>query len=366
MKKLLLFALFALTLTACTDEDTTHVPGPPPSQNTDKYQGGYYVFNEGSFGHTPGSINYYNESTEEWTLNLFQLNNAEQTLGNTGTVAVCDADNMYLVCKEAPCLVKVGLSDFVKKASVDELPDENQAWGFALLDNSRGVLTTSQSAYIVSLDNLTLTPFHEGDPSSLSGDVAVSGGHIFLIGSANEDHAIMAFDALTLEFVKTVGTARTGFAKTGNAVWAANQQKLVRIDPTDLSSDELLLTDGLSVYYNSMAFTPTGLQASKEGDALYFVNALSDWEGRDVYKFDIGTSAATKIFEAPLTGTDQYSAYGQCVHVHPGSGDLYLVYAKDYGANANIHIVDGDSGIEKKLIPYTDQPYWFPSMLIFR
>lgn len=362
MKKTLLFVLFALTIAACSDDDNSPVPKP---QNNDKYRNGFYVMNEGSYGRTPASINYYDRNAGTWTLNLYQLNNNEEKLGNTGSMAVCDEDNMYVVCKEAPCLVKIGLSDFIRKASVDEQPGEAQARSFALIDDRRGVLTTTRDAYIVSLDDLSLTPFYEGESNALWGDVAVWDNYIFLLGSSNEDDAVMVFDATTLEEVKRLGVASTGFAKAGGFLWAADKSKLLKIDPKNLTCEEIALSEGLSVYYNQWAFTPTCLQPSKKGDALYFIND-SEGNGRDAYKFTISTSAATRLFEAPLIGADQYSAYGSCVNVDPQTGDLYLVYAKDYGASANIYVVDGNTGVEKEMIPYTDQQYWYPAMLVFR
>lgn len=362
MKRLTKFSwllLAAIAFASCSDDKEAYTP---PKE---KYTGGFYVFNEGSFGHTPASVNYY-DAKEGWTLNIYQANNGGETLGNTGSIAVCDAENMYIVTKETPFLVKVGLSDFVKKAALPADAFDVQARSFALLDANRGVLTTTKSAYIVTLDPLQLSeePFFEDGPQTLAGDVAVSGGYIFLLGSENKERAIMAYDATTLKFVKNVGTATTGFAKAGGALWAGNKDKIVKINVSDLSVQEFPLGGGLSVYYNQWAFAPTGLQASIAGDALFFANG--DASGYDIYKFSVASGSASKFFSAPVVDEKECYVYGQGVNVDPKTGDLYLVYTNDYGTNTSIYVVDGNTGAQKLMFPYTDSPYWYPTMFIFR
>ena len=56
MKKSLLFALAAMVFAACSDDNGSTTPPPPGA--SDKYQGGFYVYNEGSYGRTPASVNY--------------------------------------------------------------------------------------------------------------------------------------------------------------------------------------------------------------------------------------------------------------------------------------------------------------------
>ena len=99
-------------------------------------------------------MNYYDKTTGEWSLNLYQENNEGEKLGQTGTVAVCSDDNVYFVSKETPWLVEVGLEDFLKKSALPDGALTGQAYGFALIDGKHGVLTTSEGAYSVSLDPL--------------------------------------------------------------------------------------------------------------------------------------------------------------------------------------------------------------------
>lgn len=359
MKKFFSLLAIAAIFAACSDDDGVPTPAPVP----DKYQGGFYVLNEGSYGRTSASVNYYDIASGQWSLNIFQANNPDEKLGNTGTVAVCSTDNMYIVSKETPRLVEVGLADFVKKSALPEDALSGQAYGFALIDDGHGVLTTSDGAYSVSLNPIQLEQaFYEG--RSLWGDVAVKDGYIFMTTSANEDYVVKVYKASTLEFVKDFSAVTTGFAEAGGMLWAANKDKLVKIDPTTLTANEFALPDGISVYYNQWAYTPSGLHASKKGDALYFVEGTS--YGYDVYKFTIASGTASKLFSAPVVDDQKYSVYASGLNVDPKTDDLYLFYTNDWGSHVMISVVDGASGDLKKTFPYTDAEYWFPSMAVFR
>lgn len=361
MKKLFLYAFAAFAIFAlgsCSDEEGGGYVPP-----LDKYRGGFYVLNEGSYGHTPASVNYYDMASGRWSLEIFQANNSGEQLGNTGTVAVCSTDKMYIVSKETPRLVEVGLADFVKKSALSEEAFSGKAYGFALIDDSHGVLTTSEGAFSVSLDPIQLDQaFYEG--RALWGDVAVKDGYIFLTTSANENYVVKVYKASTLEFVKDFSAVTTGFTEAGGMLWAANKDKLVKIDPATLSAEEFALPEGISVYYNQWAYTPTGLHASKRGDALYFVEGTSS--GYDVYKFTIAAGSASKLFSAPVVDGNKYSVYGSGLNIDPATDELYLFYTQDWGKNVMIYVVDGATGELKKTFPYTDAEYWYPSMLIFR
>lgn len=374
IKQIFGLLLLAVVLIGCSKEEP-NVAIPAPDAG-DKYKNGFYVLNEGQFG-TSASINYYSEGA--WSLNLFRTNNEDQQLGMIGRAGVCKDDMMYIVTMTKPFLIKVGLADFVLDSELDEAAVSGQGCSFALLDNRRGVLTTSAGAHIVTLDPLSVdsTPFST-QSNSLGGDVLVSGGYIFLLGSSGQGRDVMVYDATTLQYVKSVGKATTGFAMAAGSVWAANGTKLLKINTSTLVSEEIELGEGLKIYYNPWNYVPSGLKASQAGDAIYFVNAsTSGNNGRDIYKYVIATGRSEKFFTAPIDVTDPekpltYGVYGAGVAVNPNTGDVYLVYSRE-GFGTNYLVTDiyqvGADGKLKARIPYTRESetvYWFPSMLIFR
>lgn len=152
------------------------------------------------------------------------------------------------------------------------------------------------------------------------------------------------------------------------SLWAANDNKLVKINVKTLETEEITLPDGLNVYYNSMAYTPSGLSASTTENALYFAEKTGEgWTiyGKDIYKYDIDQQKATEFFEAP---EDDKSVYGAGINVNPNNGDVYIVYTEDgwgeHYLNTNIYVADGQTGRQKAIIDYTGK-YWMPSKIIF-
>lgn len=374
MKRILIVAFFAsVALAACDAAQEAE-----PSRHPDKYRDGFYVLNEGQYG-MPASVNYW--TPEGWRLEIFRAENGGRKLGNTGVTAVCDASHMYIVTKGAPFLVKVALDDFGAEAELDGSfgTAEAKACSFALLDGTRGVLTTTDGAYAIDLESLRLgTRFfaYAGDDTT-GGDVAVCGGHIFLLA----DGTVRVYDAETLAAIDPdLCAAKTGFAVADGALWAADGDRLVRIDPATLRCETCPLGAEYSVHYNAWNYTPTGLCASKSGDALYFANSVgveSDgyvtYYGRTVCRFAIATKQVSEVFEAPVAPGGQMSTYGAGVHVDPRTGDLCLVYTEDgwgdHYLNTDIYVVDAGSGRLRRTIPYTcedETVLWFPSQLIFR
>ncbi len=146
-------------------------------------------------------------------------------------------------------------------------------------------------------------------------------------------------------------------------LWAANSNKLVKINPNSLESEEIQLPNNLKIFIDT-TYKPSGLCASITENALYFAHA-PNFNGTDIYKFDITTQNVNKFFTAPTN----YSGYGAGIQVNPQNGDVYLIYTEDgWGAhylNTYIYVVDGVTGTQKAIIDYTGE-YWFPSTITFQ
>lgn len=329
------------------------------------YSSSFYVVNEGYYGNTPGSINRYKEGV--WS------NDIVQGLGYTTTSGIISDDYMYIVSKTTPFLVKMKLSDYSIVGSITEgddnvLGNNGQGNNFCIVNEETGILTSTNGAFKVNLNPLTLGEKLNGmDEIRLDKeDICKAGNYIFIIC----DNIIKAYNANDLSFKKDINEATTGFAQTKDgALWAANENKLVKINVTSLTSEEFELPDKLNVYYNSSAYTPSGLSASTTENALYFAQKTGEgWSifGKDIYKYNTETKTATKFFSAPAIDK---SIYGAGIQVDPRNGDVYIIYTEDgwseHYLNTNIYVADGVSGAQKSLIDYTGK-YWFPSMIIFQ
>lgn len=355
MKKFLLLAFALFAFAACSDDANDPAPAPVPGVN-DKYQGGFYIYNEGWFGHTPANLCY--QAGDKLEQMIFQAANPEMKLGNTGTTAVFTQDHLYLVAKESPNLTEVDPTNLKGLSNLQLDPKEHgQSNSFAVVDKAHGVLTTTNGgAYVVALNPLVL-----GDQICQGNctDVCLFNNYILVIRGGK----ICAFDATTFKLLKEdIAPANTGFALADGAAWAANNNQLVKIN-NNLEAEIIDLGE-INVMYNQWAYTPTGLQAAPTGKTLYFAAE----NGHAFYKFDVASKTASKIFSAP----QGFVTYGAGVAVNPHTGDLYLTLKVDNWTDydTNIHIVSPD-GKQKEVISYDKKVdeqyyYWFPSMILFR
>ena len=371
---LLLFLAFTLGMVSCQKEQPEVVIPQPPAATQ------FYVLNEGQFGKTPASINYYND--KKWTLKLFQTANAGKTLGITGVDAVFDNGKVYAVSKQKVLLSQADAATFKEIARIEDKDNpigvNGQAYSFCVANAQKGVLTTNQGAYEVNLSPLSI-----GKPLShieldkkknnptYCGNITKVGEYVFLINNG----IVKVYKAADLSFVKELGEAVSGFvqSKDGN-LWATNKTELVKIDPRSLNVSRITLDKSISVYYDDASFVyhPATLAASLNDNALYFVSAQgsgSSMVGRDIIKFNIASQKATPFFAAPAKNL---IVYGAALSVHPKTGNLYAIYTEEgWGAhylNTAIYVIDAKTGKQVEKIAYTQEKetvYWFPSRILF-
>lgn len=311
----------------------------------------FHIINEGK---DCASVNLFDG--QNWQYNLVE------NLGMTGTVGRTNGDYLYIVTKMAPQLAKVSLNGYTVNSTLEL--GSGQANNLCILSDTEAVLTTTKGAYKVNLSDMTLGEQLENTTKN-STDIYRAGNHLFII----DNKVIKVYNAETLAFEKEfTEQAVTGFAQTADGtLWAANGTKLIKINVGTLTSEEVELPDGLKVYYNQWAYTPTGLSASTTGNNLYFANHVTEGYseyGRDIYKYNTETGDANLFFTAP----ESYSVYGTGVQVDPRNGNVYLIYTEDgwgtHYLNTYIYVTDGVSGEQKAKLDYTGE-YWFPSMILF-
>lgn len=325
--------------------------------NVRSYQGGFYVVNEGWFGHDPGSVCYYNG--KKWDERIFLANNPEKTLGATTADGIIAYNQMYFISKVSPFLVQIDLNSFKQQGIIEDIPSLGQANSFCTISEKWGVLTTTEGAYSVSLNPLGLgNKLSQADNSCE--DIIQAGNYVFIL-SQND---ILVYNAKNMTFVKTLkANVQTGFVQTKDgSLWAAGGNTMVRINITTLTTEDIQLPDGVKVNYNSMAYTPSCLSPSPADNAFYFVKA-DGWSSKEAYKYDIAGKTITKVVTAPAG----YSFYGAGLAVNPHTGNVYATFTEDgwgdHYKNNKIIVTDEKKGTSET-IDYSGT-FWFPSVLVF-
>lgn len=340
--------VFRASNSSGSDEQKTTV-------NVRTYYGGFYMVNEGWFGHAneTATIQYYNG---KWSDYLY----SEANGAATGTNAVIHNNVFYYTLKDAAhAVVAFDVNTFEVKGYVDITGVATQGRSFAVVNDKYGILTTNKGAFIVGLTNLTLGPQLPGTSGECT-DIAITEDYILVRNSQ-----IKVYNKDKFTFVKNLETrVNTGFvySKDGN-LWGATSDKLIKFDPRTLESSEVIIPANIRII--TMAYTPCAIAASPTENAIFFGSGNK----KDIYKYIIGNETSLdEPFALIPAEINNYNFYGAGVACHPETGDVYAIYNRgwpEYFKNA-IVIYDGKTGVQKEFIDYTsDLKYPFPSMIVF-
>lgn len=322
-----------------------------------KYYGGFYMINEGWYGHHNASFNYFKNGTALFaTYDNFTAAHSDVTLGATGVVGSLLGQDFFILSKTAPFLTKLNAIT-LKQAATLNLPEGVSLYSpctMCVLNDGNLVLTTYRGAYKVDPATMALTDTLTTQKTT---DVIQKGDYLYmLVNDSVNIYKAMDFSPVVTNAAK----ATTGFAVTGNTVWAANGSELVKIEGEHVST--VTLPDGYEVYTDSWSYHPTSLQASKDGNSLLFVKN-DGWSNKVAACYHIAENKVTDF----LKSTDDFVFYGAGVQVNPKSGDVYLIYTEDgWGEHYmnNRIIVTNAEGQPKDTLNYSGE-YWLPSSIVF-
>lgn len=333
-----------------------------------KYKGGFFIVNEGSFGHTMGSIDYFADASSR-TPGVYKAANPGKELGNTTEYGALWNGNYYFVSKQSRTLVKASAADFKDQGEftpgVEGADDEGRS--FAGVDANHGVYTTRNGAYIVDLNTFTGIKYLEGSKgsgttgmSAQCGGAVTEGDYIFVI---NVEDGVMVYSKADYSFVKKLCPAHIGFVKSKDgSLWASDGASLYKINASSLSVVKTDLPEGLAVYTDQWAWKPAMFAASPSENALFFASA-DGFNVQKIYKYVIGD--ASSLSQPFVQGGANDFLYGGGIHVDPSTGDIVATFTSvSWGDNNNKLVVfDGKTGAEKSRFEY--QEYVYPAMILF-
>lgn len=322
-----------------------------------KYYGGFYMINEGWYGHHNASFNYFkNGSALFATYDNFTAAHSDITLGATGVVGSLQGKDFYILSKKEPYLTKLDAISMKQTATLNlsERASFNSASNMCFMNDGNMILTTDGGAYKVDPATMTVT---DTITTKKATDVVLKGDYLYmLVNDSINIYKSMDFSSVVTNAAK----ATTGFAVTDNTVWAANGSDLLKIEGENVST--VTLPDGYGVYYDRFAYHPTSLQASKDGKSLLFVKN-DGWSNKVAACYHIAENKVTDF----LKSNDEFVFYGAGIQVNPKSGDVYLIYTEDgWGEHYmnNRIIVTNAEGQPKDTLNYSGE-YWFPSSIVF-
>ncbi|MBW8683346.1 DUF5074 domain-containing protein [Chitinophaga rhizophila] len=356
----------ALTfLHACKKDDneslTPTTIGANPAAITGKYANGFFIANEGWYGHGSGDLHFYDYSADTLRLNVYAAENPGKTLGgstNTLQFATVFRNKLYIVVKAGGPLVVTDAGTLVETARLTTTPD-NDGHAFLGLDSTKGLLTTGGGVYPITLPGLVAGTKLPGI-NSYSGDMIKVGNYIFVHA---QTEGIVAYNAATLTVARNFGVANLCFAQgKDGAVYAAKSDSLLRINPTTLARSAVKLPFTISSPWG--AWRHSAITSSTTDSTIFIVRNNGFMGGTTLYRYVIGNTAslATPFITLP-TGQYFYGA-GAAYDKHnntlvvttingpySGSVNTVLRYNATTGALINSKVFNG---------------WYFPAMPVFQ
>jgi hypothetical protein len=281
-------------LNACQKEDVAKLKGNNEvaaiqATAVGKYTNGFFIANEGWFGHGSGDLHFYDYSTNTLSLNIFAAENPGKTLGgssNTLQFATVFQDKLYMVVKAGGPLVVADANTLVETARLATCPD-NDGHVFLGLDATHGLLSTGGGVYPIALPGLTTSAKLPG-VSSYTGDMIKAGNYIFVHA---QTEGIVAYNAGTLTVAGTFGVANLCFAQgTDGGVYAVKADSLIRIDQTTLARTALKLPFTAPSPWG--AWRHSAITASPADNAIFIVRNNGFAGGTTLYRYVIGNPAS--------------------------------------------------------------------------
>jgi len=328
------------------------------------YSNGFYLINEGWYGHGTGEVNYYDYGTGTLDDSVFgkanptlNLNPATSTL-QYGTIF---NGKLYLVSKVGGPFVVCDENTLVETARIAATPS-NDWRAFVGLDATHGLISSQTGIYPINLSTMVVGSKLAGASiSGQVGDLTKSGNFIYAL---SQSAGVVIINATTNAIVKTIAGMVVGFTKTTDgAVWCAGGTSLVRIDPVTLTTTTVTLP--FTANSSWAAWHPGSITASTTQNAVFIV-ANTTWQGgTTIYKYVVGNPGSlSSPFINIAAGKE---TYGSGVGYDHSNNTLVVTTVEQgltthYAVN-DLVIYDATTGSQISDLPYNG--YWFPSIAVF-
>ena len=328
------------------------------------YTGGFYLINEGWFGHGTGEVNFYDYTTGTLTDSVFVTANPSKNLNpatSTLEYGTIFNSNLYLVSKVGGPLVVCDANTMVESNRI-AASSSNDWRAFVGIDATHGYISSQTGIYPVSLPGLSVGAKLPG--SSISGqvgDLIKSGSFVYALSASA---GVVIINPSTGAIVKTIAGMVVGFTKTSDgAVWCAGGTSLVRIDPTTLNTTTVTLPFTANSSWG--AWHPGSIAASTTANEV-FIAANATFSGATaIYKYVVGTpSSLSAPFITIASGKETYGAgIG-----YDASNNTVVVTTVEQGFTTHFSvndlvIYDAATGSQISDLGYSG--YWFPALPVF-
>lgn len=336
---------------------------------------GFYIVNEGWYGHDKGSVNYFEKSGSSYTphYRAFKAANPDTELGNTTCYGAIWGDNFYLISKQDNRLVIADAQNLKSKKIITDLGGDGRS--FLGIDDQKAYIGYKGGIKTFNIENLTLGEAIAGVSGEI-GNMCYAYGKVFAVSDEN----LYIIDAKTDKVEKTVtgsyDTYKSVVTAKDGSVWVAAAKKFIVYNPNDLeNTKEIAYPVDAAVSSSWGSWNPGGLCASTQTNTLYWTTGTSPWSKNAVCKYDIDASNANSSFYTlPNDEAGQKRVlYGAGLRVDPLSDNLVLQSCREWEYAYNWLFLLSNTGTLNTSFEVADDKeptagngyYWFPSMPVF-
>lgn len=361
-KGLAVAAVLSAALFSCK-KDTPEVIGVDPTEVAGKYENGFFIINEGWFGHGTGSVSFYDAASGTLKDSVFQKENVGkgfEPASSTVQYGTVFNKNLYVISKvKGPVVV----ADAKTMKEVGRIPGSAEYdWrAFVGIDENNGLLSSSDGVYLVNLKTFKPSAKLLGSKGQM-GDMLKTDKYIYTL---SQTEGAVIYNVSDLSVQKKIAGVTMGFVKTPDGkVWFTGGKNLYKSDPVTLETETIELPFSTYTTYNAWFSSP--IIASTKENAVFMIKLPSGWGGgKEIYKYISGDR--TSLDKPFITVADKQVFYKKNLGYYAEADQIVTTtFVEGWGAGSatnNLNIYDAKTGTLKKTVPFTG--YHFPSMFAF-
>ncbi|KFF16257.1 DUF5074 domain-containing protein [Flavobacterium hydatis] len=323
------------------------------------YENGFFMINEGWFGHGTGTVGFYRYDTRAIEDSVFVKVNPDKDLkpaSSTLEFGTIINKKLFLVSKVGGPVV-VADAYTLKEEKRIAAKGGNDWRAVVGIDENQALLTSGKGIFKLNLNTMEVNGQIEGVTGQV-GDIVKANGYIFALSASK---GIIVINASTLAVEKTIPGMVLGFAVTDDKkVWAAGGKNLISIDSNTLEVKEIAL--GFQAYGSWGAWHPGSITAAKND--VFIAKNGSFSGGKEIYKY---TGTPESLATPFITLTNSNILYGAGIGYDRKKNALVVnTLNSGFGVNFsinNLYLFNADSGEKTASVNFSG--YYFPAVSVF-
>lgn len=294
-QRLTLVSIAAYMLASCSKDDhKVTIPTGP-------YSNGFFILNEGWFGHEAGSVNFYSYGADTIQKNAFAKENdgnGPATKSATLEDGVIIQDQLFLISKAGGAITVADAATLKQKGQITLEGADFRS--MAALDANTAVVSSGGSIYTVDLNALTIStaPVFKGNNIK---KLYASGNYLI----ASNDNGADIITISDWKSVKHFDGPTEGYVKTPDGqVYGAGDDLLVTIDAAKQDTSNIALKQ--PIWKNAFTYNaPSLISSSRQNAVFYIATPTSGYSGTSIYRYVKGdaSSLSTPFITLPAGET---------------------------------------------------------------